>query len=309
MGIGAPAAAERFGNNQLLFYTQGDTTNTYPTSGQAGALYSLGCDPVLDPTDCGVNFTGGAAGISYSDLHEGDFTLPVSAGSINVFARPGNSAQFALTFLQNNEPAGFYFEQPIAVSTNSGFVEGFLLEELNLALFQYGGASANQLFSAHSFIFADGPNPNVPYLTLGYTQRGHQGFISSEGYLVGVDPTMFDPFANAHFQITGSSVGSTSGSDGNFYLNDNTTGNNVLKAGVGAPNLAIDIEPTAVTLNAPVVVGSSLTVSGVISAGGGSNVIYYCSGGASDGILSRGNSNLSTCPSPGVWVATSLHTD
>ncbi len=47
-----------------------------------------------------------------------------------------------------------------------------------------------------------------------------------------------------------------------------------------------------------------VTVGTIIRAGGGGNTWYYCSGGANDGLLSRGNSNAGTCPA-GTWTAVS----
>lgn len=76
-----------------------------------------------------------------------------------------------------------------------------------------------------------------------------------------------------------------------------TTSNRV-GVNTSAPSVAFDV------------VGAG-KFSSTVAAGGGSNVIYYCSGstaGTFDGNIARGNSNAAACLG-GTWIATSFRTD
>jgi hypothetical protein len=83
-----------------------------------------------------------------------------------------------------------------------------------------------------------------------------------------------------------------------------------------AGNTIFDWSGTTVTVSGGLDVGGAATVdslssSGEVSAGGGSNIVYYCSGstgGTFDGNLARGNGNAGACAG-GTWIATSLKVD
>lgn len=106
---------------------------------------------------------------------------------------------------------------------------------------------------------------------------------------VAVNEAFIDPTAASKLHL----IGSASASRVTFDAVNNRLGVNNT-----APAESLDV------------VGNA-TVSGTVSAGGGSNIVYYCTGstaGTFDGNLARGNSNAGAC-SGGTWVATSLRVD
>jgi hypothetical protein len=83
---------------------------------------------------------------------------------------------------------------------------------------------------------------------------------------------------------------------------------------VGGDNLFVENDRVGINQPLPLealdVVGNA-KVSGTVAAGGGTNIMYYCSGstaGTFDGNLARGNSNAGACAG-GTWVATSYRMD
>ena len=76
---------------------------------------------------------------------------------------------------------------------------------------------------------------------------------------------------------------------------------NAGKVGIGIINPAQKLE-----INGNVISSGTITATGVITAGSGTNQFYYCNGGVSIGNLCRGNG--CSCVA-GAWVAISLKTD
>jgi hypothetical protein len=104
-----------------------------------------------------------------------------------------------------------------------------------------------------------------------------------------------------------------------LLFGDSISGHQVMAFQSDADDLAIIASPGSLNFENGNVqidsVGDLTSVSSVtasaffgnsLTLGGGGNPWYYCSGGAGDTTLARGNTNTTICPSPGVWVMTSM---
>ena len=75
--------------------------------------------------------------------------------------------------------------------------------------------------------------------------------------------------------------------------------------------IGTNVPAARLDVNGGIITSSSMTAAGLVTVGGGTNIVYWCSGSTSgtfDGNLARGNGNAGAC-SGGTWVATSLRVD
>ena len=235
MVTGARASSLGTGTNELEFYTKGTASTTIPSSGQAAASYLLGCDPIEDPADCALQFSGGAAGISYGDDNAN------SNSSIQVWARPGNVPFQHFQFLSNTSP--FFFQEWGYANPSQGFNLEFSTTTLStqsnafmrLTTAESGGGSSTELGALNGDSYGDAG-------------------IYTNFLIIGTNPTINGGNAGPGQNLWGISTvdGAAFGGvpDGGFYINSNDgAGASPFKIGANSPNHAIDIETSGVQIS------------------------------------------------------------
>ncbi len=269
LGIAARPDSQQYGLNQTLAYTQGLSSTSIPSSGQAAAAYLTGCDPTADSA-CLASLTGGALGNTYGDYNTLFGPRPASNGTIQLWARPQEGAVFQIQILQDQSP--FFFLTPVSISTAGG------------AMFSFDGTAlangdGSGYFAGNGIINGFTTDPAFTSGQIFYV--GYSGGIHGRYIGVGMNHTP-GQWQDITWAITGDTANATeqgaqvgvasTAPDGNLYFSDVQSGSiggayDVVKLAHGSSSKSLDVEPDGVHSSTNVAVAGNLTITGTAYLG------------------------------------------
>ena len=235
--IGFPSGSINSGANELLLYTQGESSNVVSASGQDSGLIWLGADPKLSPPDGSF---GGIGSIAYV----GDDGSGKAHFGLFTNARIGHQAEMDFTV------GGHGNFTSVSISSGSG--QGSnpapgMIVSIPGAIYPISPGAFGGAYSVPA-LTVTGPNGvnNIPPMLWQTSITGE-----TENHAI----AFMDPQGGSYWEITGDTATPASPNsapqDGNLYFRPagQSTSTAVMKFASGASALSLDLEKDAVRVS------------------------------------------------------------